>query len=108
MKVTGIYLLATSAVIGAKAQVSIDCFGIDSSGVNGFGKGCVEEVNPTRSCMDNDSACENSNVGYNECLDEGPNITNTCVCIIPNFEVSSNTCNGNFGTNAEKPCCFEG
>ena len=134
MKLTGIILLATSAAIGANAQVlkgtasssnphhrrnvmkkadrrrlqtPIECFGIKTS-LNGFGLGCVEQASPKSCGGSSDPTCTSNNKGYNQCLDEGPNITNTCVCIIPDPDVPSNNCNGDYGTESAKPCCFVG
>ena len=139
MKLTGIILLATSAAIGADAQVlkgtasssnprlrknatkkadrrrlqeTIDCTGIKTSGVKGFGSGCVEQAGPI-DCSDNNSICKSNNVGYNECfssdLEDQEGATDTCVCIIPNPAGGNQyKCNGNFGGNSDRPCCYEG
>ena len=138
MKVTGIYLLATSAAIGAKAQVlkgsassfnprprrnvmkeadrrrlqtqtqtEIPCVGIDQSGVDGYGGfGCVQQAGPI-DCTGNESFCKSNDVGYNECFNDVTGAT-TCVCIIPDPDVPSNNCNGNYGAQSAKPSCFEG
>ena len=136
MKLTGIILLATSAAIGANAQVlkgtasssnprlrrnamkkadrrrlqqTIPCVGIDDSGVDGYGSGCVQ-LNGSPDCTgSNDSFCKSNNVGYNTCFLEGTGATNKCVCIIPGDPDDSNTkCNGNFDTNSARPCCLKG
>ena len=135
MKLTGIILLATSAAIGANAQVlkgtasssnprlrrnamkkadrrrlqtdTIDCVGIDSTGVKGYGLGCVKK-DDSATCT-KDSFCKSNNVGYNTCFLEGTGATNKCVCIIPGDPDDSNTkCNGNFDTNSARPCCLKG
>ena len=145
MKLTGIILLATSAAIGANAQVlkgtasssnprlrrnamkkadrrrlqqTIPCVGIDDSGVDGYGSGCVQ-LNGSPDCAgSNDSFCKSNNVGYNtfgynECfssdLEDQEGATDTCVCIIPNPAGGNQyKCNGNFGGNSDRPCCYEG
>ena len=139
MKVTGTILLATSAAIGANAQVlkgtashkprrrfnkmkeadhrrlqlqeTIECIGIGGASIqelDGYGLGCVEQDGPKSCGGGSDPTCTSNNKGYNQCLDEGPNITNTCVCIIPDPDVPSNNCNGDYGTESAKPCCFVG
>ena len=120
MKLTGIILLATSAAIGADAQVlkgtsssyiprlrknvmkeadrrrlqeTIDCTGIEY----GLGLGCVEQAD-SAGCI-SDTQCLANNDGYNACFIGG---TNTCVCLIPGTK-----CKEDFG-GTEKPCCYEG
>ena len=138
MKVSGItILLVGTAAIGANAQVlkgtssssyprlrrkimkeadrrrlqttfrAIDCVGIDKSNVDGYGLGCVEQM-PILACENNDSTCESNDIGYDTCFLDGAGATNTCVCVIPNPKDPSNKCNGDFASQAKRPCCREG
>ena len=127
MKLTGIILLATSAAIGANAQVlkgtasssiprlrrnvmkeadrrrlqttTIDCIGIDSSSVPGYGAGCIVEDDSITCTMD--SKCKTD--PYDTCFLDGTSPTETCVCIIPVPGDSNTQCN-----NGGRPCCTEG
>ena len=93
-----------------RLQTSIvDCVGINKENINGFGSGCVAT---TKSCTEK-SFCKSNNVGYNECfssdLEDQEGATDTCVCIIPNPAGGNQyKCNGNFGGNSDRPCCYEG
>ena len=86
----------------------LSCPDIAKKDEDGYGAGCREEAGPV-SCSSN-GGCSSRSTGYRQCFvaaDEDP--PGTCVCIIPNPAGGNQyKCNGNFGGNSDRPCCYEG